>query len=374
MKLSLVMPTHRADALAMSRCLHLASLAGDALEVVISDNSGDAAKRERLAALAGPAVRVVANAPCTAAENFAAGFAASSGKFVHFVADDDFILPTGVRRLVKALHSPAAADPDVVAFAGEYLLESEAGVRHVAVDTLGHPDPVARMRAFLGASMGVLFYSAIRREFLRLQFALLGSLPIAASHHDQLMCALLVASGRVVPVPGTVYVYDETQWKEYDDALESDRRVYRAAGLPAAIDRLHWLLAAVEGATLLASPAVAPAIGEGGDALARLWWDEMLRRVQADARESGSAPGPAGDDARALRERWLREARFDPAATLDDVVGWLERHAPQAARAYGGFWSALQPRRNDAQPRTGAADPAIAGAGAAALSAASVKA
>lgn len=373
MKLSLVMPTHRTDALATSRCLHLASLADDGVEVVIRDNSGDPAKPDRLSALAGPAVRIVAAAPCGPSENFAAAFAASSGDFVHFVADDDFILATGVRRLARTLRALGPDAGDVVALAGDYLLESDTGVRHVSVEALGDPDPVVRMRAFLGASMGVLFYSAIRRDFLRLQFALLDSLPIAASFHDQLLCALLVASGRVVTVPGTVYVYDATQWSRADRALDSDRRVYRAAGLPPAIDRLHWLLAAVEGATLLASPALAPAIGGGGEPLARLWWDEMLRRVRADAREPGATPGAADDDARALRERRAGDDRFAPEAALDDLAEWLRRHAPQAAGPYFAFWSALQPRRNAAQRRPDAVHPTIESPEAAALSAATVR-
>lgn len=70
MQLSIVIPTHRSDLLACSRIVQACSWAGPKLQVVVRDNSGNAAKRDLLAQVKRDNCNIVYCEPCPAMENF----------------------------------------------------------------------------------------------------------------------------------------------------------------------------------------------------------------------------------------------------------------------------------------------------------------
>lgn len=341
MTLSLLMPTNRATTPALSKVLHVASLADDDIEVVICDNSGDPAKRELLEGLRHDNLKIICTEPTAPRENARRVLAQSNGNWIQFIADDDYLIESGVRQLARA--TAAIEDGSgVVAAAGGYFVESTKGVSSLRYQGLDSARGFDRLRSFVStAAPNLLYYGALRRDFAELSLVLQGELPFYLSYHDQVMSALMLAVGKVQPVTQYVYLYDLGAWETRTGALAIDRSFQQRAGLPLSTDLLQWLMCAAEGASLLSSTCFADLIGEDGPRLSTLWLQHNHHRFRHDNRTAGLDACPWIDQARQVHAKWDRRASLDTAELLADIAGFLAAAGVEKAEDYHCFWSGL---------------------------------
>ncbi|MBK8763189.1 MAG: glycosyltransferase [Burkholderiaceae bacterium] len=341
MTLSLLMPTNRASVPALSKVLHVASLASADIEVVIADNSGDDAKRRLLAGLRSDTVKVVSTEPTAPRVNAQRVLDESSGKWIQFIADDDYLIESGLRKL--ASFAEAIEDGSgVVAATGGFFVESPNGVSSLRYAGLDAPRGLDRLRAFVStAAPNLLYYGALRRDFVELSLVLQGQLPFNLSYHDQVISALMLAVGKVLPVPQYVYLYDLGGWSTRNGSRAIDRGYQQRAGLPLSTDLLQWLMCGAEGASLLASATFQELVGDEGPLMAALWLEHNHHRFRHDNRSEGLQACPWLPQARALHAKWDRKARLESGELLDDVAAFLREAGVEQADAYHQFWSGL---------------------------------
>ncbi len=341
MTLSLLMPTNRATVPALSKVLHVASLASDDIEVVICDNSGDAAKREMLASLKQDGLKIVCTDPTPPRENARRVLDESSGNWIQFIADDDFLIQSGVRELARATAN-IGDGTGVVAAAGGYFVESTKGLTSLRYQGLDAPRGFDRLRSFVTTpAPNLLYYGALRRDFVELSLVLQSELPFYLSYHDQVISALMLSVGRVQPVTPFVYLYDLGAWETRQGSLSIDRAFQARAGLPASVDLLQWLMCAAEGASLLASRSFEDLIGAEGAKLATLWLAHNHHRFRHDNRIAGLQDCPHVAAARTVHAKWDRRASLDGAELLADIAGFLTEAGVERAEEYHRFWSGL---------------------------------
>ena len=337
--LSVVIPSNRTSLATEARILQACSWAGDAVEVVVRDNSGDAGKRRLLAAIDRPNCRLIAAEPCDADTNFRGALDASSGDFVVFLGDDDAAFDRGVAAMA-AMAGQAFADPSIVGLTGAYALE-ETRVSHIVSYTgVDAADVVQRIDGFLGyQGPNLLFYSAVRRQLLVDAFDFMARHPAVMPFNDNLFTLIYLLGGRFLHAGRLAFIYDNTNWDAAQTGVASDLRYYAAAGLNDPIIRqIHWLLCGFEGAML----AMRSRFGAGASpaqrqAVAAKWFELMFRRFAGDRRQSfGSA---LAAPAQAIVDRMLAGfPRFDLDAMLADICAYIALFAPEKAEAYGRFW------------------------------------
>jgi glycosyltransferase involved in cell wall biosynthesis len=341
LKISIVIPTHRSSNSALARILECSNLDPDRFEVIVRDNSGNAAKHGILEATRTPAVVLSKVEDRGAFENSIESLKRATGDWVYFMADDDWISTRALSR-VHDLALAVGGDRTISCIAGTYFLEtsSNAGLlRYTGIDS---QDAAARLTAYFDASApNVLFYSAVRRDIARFCFDFLGRLPFKFSYHDQLVSMVYLAAGRVVQIDGVIYFYDLGEWETAEKTLAKDRSMYRAAGLPPEVDRLHHLLCAMEGGFLINSQFGASLIPADHARLLQIWFGNMFQRFRQAPRPEDYPSGAVNDSMRAVARKWQSQETVDLNELLVDVCDAIESADPDAAQRYFQFWSTL---------------------------------
>ncbi|MFO1200177.1 MAG: glycosyltransferase [Burkholderiaceae bacterium] len=341
MTTSVLVPTHRTTPAALARVMQAASLASDDVEVVIVDNSGDARKRDVVGGLAGPRVKVVCTDVTDGVANAQRAFDESSGQWIQWFADDDFILDSGMRHLAERARTFADGDGTVAACGG-FLVESRAGIATLRYEGLDADRGVERLLRFVRTvGPNLLFYGVLKRDFVQTYMTVLSMLPFSLSYHDQVVSTLMLAVGRLRSIPQFVYLYDLGRWESREGSISVDRGYLNNAGLPPACDRILWLMCGLEGARLLRSRAFAGLIGAEGVPMAELWSLHNHAKLRADPRGDGLAGTPGDEAAAALRAKWCARASIEADEALDDVAGFLRDCGVAKADAYHEFWSGL---------------------------------
>jgi hypothetical protein len=338
MRLSIVIPTNRTTPLAQATILRACSWASAETEVIVRDNSGDAAKRKWLRALKPLSGQVLISEPCDVNTNFREAFAAATGDFVLFFGDDDSAFDRGVAAMATAA-GRWALDPAVAAITGAFVLEQSPGSSLVTYDGIGSADVTQRVAGYLAyQGPNVIFYSAVRRELIAAVWDFFDGHPFAFSFHDHFFPLIYLLGGRFESVRRLTFVYDNGNWESAEAGAKSDLRVYAAAGLDPAIRQLHWFLCGFEGAWIILftrfGAAHSPAERQ---AMANRWFEVMIRRFAGDrGRTFGS---PLDGAASALCAKWLAAGgRFELPEVLDEICGFLALMSPEKAEAYRSFW------------------------------------
>lgn len=86
MQLSIIIPTHRHDLLALSRIAQACSWARPDIEVIVRDNSGNAEKRAALKHLQREHCTIISVDECEPRENFVESLRLAKGEFVFMLA------------------------------------------------------------------------------------------------------------------------------------------------------------------------------------------------------------------------------------------------------------------------------------------------
>lgn len=334
------MPTHRSSPSAIARILELAALDSDKFEVIIQDTSGDPTKRAMLETVQPNSLSLhfVENAGIFS--NAQRALQRATEDFVFIAADDDWIFIKAMQQL-HAVVAQIAEDQSIVGVTGGYIIEYASANRTFHYDDLNAPQGANRVLGFLRANTSnVLYYSVIRREILSFCYGLIERIPFKLSFDDQLLVALILAHGKMEQIPSLIYAYDNGVWDTLEGSVAKDQSIYHQAGLPAALDPLHWLLCGLEGALLLNSRPMADRGVVGAAAIGSLWMSAMYQRFRA------ARPSPFVDDAlsrevHVLRTKWLAQSEIATSELLLDICNAVELKDPDASSRYFQFWSTI---------------------------------
>ncbi|MVA70424.1 glycosyltransferase [Agrobacterium vitis] len=241
-ELTICMPSHRpldGSRAAIDSALAFCE-ARDAL-LVVSDNSGDAAKKAYLQALS-PRLTYVASEAQTAFANMFNAVEAASTPFIMPMGDDDEIL-------AEADQAPFDLDDLPFDYVGvlpvteSFLQRSETG--SVQAFALEEYDPGERMLAYLQNSPtnNGGFYSILRREvWLATMDLFLRSHPTQAATCDWAVALSLFSTGKMAHDPSIRYRYNAAKWADKAQ-IDAERKVMLLeAGLPESAVHYEMLL------------------------------------------------------------------------------------------------------------------------------------
>ncbi|GEO85858.1 MULTISPECIES: hypothetical protein [Alphaproteobacteria] len=237
--LSICIPSNRPYAssrLALESALIYAEKTG--ARVIIADNSGDPEKRARFEG-ASPCLTYLDTSGYSALDNGLAAFEKADTPFLMPMGDDDVLhLHPGQERL----RLDSLAD-DVIAVRPSTLLWTATdGVVTVKQFTLDETDAGDRIIAYNRSAQGdnTLYYSIWRSApFTHVWRMLRDHHPTRGAYCDWALVLSLVATGRVVHDPATLYRYDLGRWRDESSILATKLSLYRDVGLPAEASMRH---------------------------------------------------------------------------------------------------------------------------------------
>jgi hypothetical protein len=351
-QLSILLPTHRHDLLACSRIAQVCSWAAPDIEVIVRDNSGHAQKRELLAQFSRMQpdnCNIVIAEPCGVLENFAELLRIAKGEFIYVLADDDFGFDHAIAPLSR-MAAEAANDPSVAGITGAYLIEGSNGSSISGYQDTDSTDVAARVTGYLKyPGPNALLYSVVRRELVKRIVAFMGTMPFLFSFHDQVVCLLYLLNGKFVRLKRLLYLYDMGPWQDAETAQKRDLEFYTGAGLDPAINKLHWLLCAFEGAVLVRNSDLFPDYPLAQrQPIADFWFSTMFARFKRDRRQAfGSS---LTDEAESLCVRLqgsIGQLTFQ--SMLTEICNFMARSSDNHAQSYFDFWDAVVNRRKPAE-------------------------
>jgi hypothetical protein len=341
MQLSILIPSHRADPLTCARLAQACSWAGPQVEVVIRDNSCDAAKRDLLAQFSREHCNLVFADECGPMENYAETLNLAQGEFVFFVADDDLAFDRAIAALPEAI-AASANDSSVAGITGLYAVETSKNSAVGGYQEVDASDAAARLNAYLSfGGPNLLIYSAIRRTIISRVFNFVHCMPFSFSFHDQIVCMLYLLNGKFVKLNRLLYLYDNSEWETAEKAQKRDLDFYKAAGVDPALNKLQWFVCGFEGAVLIRNsdlfPDHAPAQRQ---VMADRWFGTMYQRFVRIPRDGFGSPH--ADHAEALRTKWKTSAgQLSFEGMLVELCGFLALSSEDHARKYLDFWKPI---------------------------------
>lgn len=363
MRLSVLIPSYRSDLVACARIVQACSWAGPELEVIVRDNSGDAAKRSLLGQIRRDNCNIILTDPCPAIENYTEVLRLAQGEFAYIVADDDL----GFDRAITALPGiidRIIDDASIVGITGSYAVEHSKGSSVIAYPGVDSDDVVNRVSGYLSQhTVNALVYSPVRRQLLQTTFNFMRAMPFAFSFHDQITCLLYLLIGKFTRLNRLMYLYDVGEWESPDSAQERDLAFYRAANLDPAINKLHWLLCAFEGAVLIRNADFIPDYPlQQRQAMADRWFSTMFMRFTNSRRTA--AESRFVREADTLCNKWKSATgQLSFPNLLIDIGDFIALSSLANAEKYLAFWHYFVAKGSSTQPRQIAERKTIAGMG-----------
>jgi Glycosyl transferase family 2 len=345
MQLSVLLPTHRHGLLACSRIAQACSWAGPEVEVIVRDNSGDRQKRALLPQFKRDNCNIIIAEPCDSLTNISEILRLAKGDFIFIIGDDDFCFDHAIAALPDTI-AQIGADQSVIGVTGAYAVEFSQRSAVAEYKNLDADDPATRVTGLLSHSgPNVLQYAPVRRELVQRAFGFLRTQPFLFSFHDQVNCLLFVLNGKFVSINRFLYLYDMGPWEHGQSAQERDVSFYKDAGFDPAINKLHWILCAFEGATLIRNADLFPDYPlTQRQAIADRWFAAMFYRFKNDARLTfGSSLAGKADQlcANLLQSR----GQMSFSGILSQLCGFMAMSSKINAQRYADFWSAAIDRR-----------------------------
>lgn len=340
MQLSILIGTNRPGLLACSRIAQACSWAGPDVEVIIRDNSGNAEKAALLPQFQRENCNIIIAEPCDPLTNISAIMGLAKGEFIFILADDDAYFDHAIAALPGVI-AQAKDDPSVVGITGTYAIELAQQSGAVEYKNIDSDDLTTRIAGFLTYSgPNILQYAPVRRELVLRIFNFLKSQPFLFSFHDQINCLLYLMNGKFVSLKRFLYLYELGPWEKTETAQERDVAFYKAAGLDPAINKLHWLLCAFEGAVLIRNSDLFPNYPLAQrQPIADLWFSQVFQRFLGHQRLTFGSPFTEQADGfcEALKSA---SGSLSFESLLTGITGFMAQFSEQSAERYFDFWSA----------------------------------
>lgn len=341
MQLSILIGTNRSSLLACSRIAQACSWAGQNIEVIIRDNSGDARKRALLPQFQRDNCNIIIAEPCDALTNVTEIINLARGEFVFLLGDDDFGFDQAIAALPKTI-AQLSHDQSVAGITGIYAIESPDASAVVDYKNIDSADAIVRLAGYLECGgPNVMIYAPVRREIFKRVFAFTKKLPFLFSFHDQIICLLYLLNGRFVRLNRLLYLYDAGPWSAAESAQKRDLGFYQTAGLDPAINKLHWFICAFEGAVLIRNSDIFSSVPLGQrQAMADIWFSTMYRRFQGNPRYTFDST--FADEAEKLCTK-LRavSGQLSFQSMLAAISGFISLFSKSRAQTYFDFWDAI---------------------------------
>jgi hypothetical protein len=337
-RLSIVMPTNRDNLAAISRITQACSLAGPSTEVIIRDNSGSASKRRLLAQIEKENCHIIISDPCGVHENWWEAFEKAKGDFVMFICDDDICFDRGIAVLPQMIEG-VIDDASVAGIVGATIVYGARGISTTLCDAFDADNAPARLSLVLSSgNTSSILYSPVRRKVLKWTIETIRQKPFRFSFDDQLSVLLYILQGRFVPLDRLLYCYDPGNWEFLATAQQEHLKYYIGTSLDPALNKLHWLLCAFEGAALIRNlpPLSAYSLSQRQQ-MADCWFSYMFTKFQQSKQEDlGSA---FAADAEKLCVKWKAAAgQLSFEALLADICQFLMLFSVQDAMRYFAYW------------------------------------
>jgi hypothetical protein len=345
MRLSILIATNRKGLLPCSRIAQACSWASPDIEVIVRDNSGDAAKREFLAHCEGEHRKIVIAEPCDMVTNFTETLRLASGEFIFVLADDDFCFDHAIAAMPGMLRDHGG-DPSVVGVTGAYAVEGSNGTAVIAYPNTDSDDVVARVTGYLGqAGPNVMLYAPLRKAMVERVFTFIHSMPVFFSFHDQILSLIYLMTGKYVRLKRLLYLYDVGLWENIESAQRRDVDFYRDSGLDPAVNKLHWFMCGFEGAVLARNSDIFPDRPMAQrQAVADRWFSAMFARFKANPRLTFDSPY-AGAAEHLCAKLQASTGQMSFVDMLAEVSGLMALSSQAKAQEYFDFWHATINRR-----------------------------
>lgn len=335
-QLSIVMPSNRslkASKGAIESALRFAAKTG--CRFILSDNSGDVEKR-RYFEHHSPNMTYVVPPNDDALLNQMTALSHVETPFLIPMGDDDEIYSLDGRQPIDLAGIPS----DVIGIRPRTLVWTiDNGVRQTERFEISAFDAGERLLEYNGKARGnnSIYYSIFRTDVFR------GLLKLFAEHHptcgaycDWAITFALVAAGRVVFDPSTIYRYDLGRWAEKQSAIETKRNLFLQSGLPGDTEKFSALLRFLDVHCFLATEILPLSAGMRSNAVAtnaRLALSTFLREVKNAPQNYGAEVLRIADEI-AQASDIARAVELSFSMTDEILPGLGERYARfyQAAR------------------------------------------
>lgn len=283
--LSIIMPSHRN--LKQARAAIDSALtycrARDAI-LIVSDNSGDPAKRSHYAQVSGPLIWIDGgDAPIFA--NLVLALDAATTPFVMPMGDDDAI---EVVEGEPPFDLASLASDHAGVFPRSLVFSARRGVMQTKELAVTAEDADGRMEQYIAGAQGnnSFYYSMFRRAFYQpLMHAFVEHHPTRGLYSDWALLLSLVCYGKMARDGATLFRYNMENWDSADRIAQMRDRLFHDAGLPPEAVRFEPLLMYLDTfvfAMRLAGPVPKAERPKLGAAITRRLLGSFLAKVAAE--------------------------------------------------------------------------------------------
>lgn len=231
-QLSILIPSNRplkTSAASLESALIYAEKTG--AQVIVADNSGDPDKRRHFQN-ASSHLTYIHTEGYDARRNFLTTMEAAKTPYVLSMGDDDELYSLDGRQRVDL----AALPEDVIGVRPVTMVWTmQEGARTMEKFPLDAENSDDRIRQFMKAAPrnNCIFYSAFRRELLTNLYRKFNEChPTLGDYCDWVLVYCLIASGRILHEPATLFRYDLGRWSEKTSLEDTKLLLFRRAGLP----------------------------------------------------------------------------------------------------------------------------------------------
>ncbi|SMC94193.1 hypothetical protein [Rhizobium sp. RU36D] len=200
-------------------------------QVIVADNSGDPDKKRHFEN-ASPHLTYIDTDGFDARRNFLTTMETANTPYVLAMGDDDELYSLDGRRRVDLADLPN----DVVGVRPVTMVWTvQDGARSIEKFPLDAENADDRIRQLVKAAPrnNSVFYSAFRRELLVSLYRKFNAChPTLGDYCDWVLIYCLIASGRILHEPATLFRYDLGRWAEKSSLEETKLLLFRRAGLP----------------------------------------------------------------------------------------------------------------------------------------------
>ena len=241
-RLTLAIPTNRGLAAVEENLLNVIRISGKKkCKLVVSDNSGDGEKQQRLSKILGDAYHLSGEAE--GAGNWAFALSKVQTDFVGFVADDDWLVD-----LPEA--DPKIVPNDYVCMMPQVLISApNLGPYSYKNFNLNQESPFARLELYAVQSAGAnsILYGFWRKDLLENMYRISLKHPCPAGYQDWVISEAMLAEGKVLSLGSLLYCYNNNNWFGPQDAIKGElQQLLRRADLPPALADLDGYLRIID--------------------------------------------------------------------------------------------------------------------------------
>jgi hypothetical protein len=240
--LSILMPSNR-DLAGSRRSIETALAFCEQRDglLIVSDNSGDKAKR-RLLEKASPRLRYIQPADSHLHTNLRSVLAAAETEFLMMMGDDDelFVSPKDVPLDLASLPADWVGVRPLIA-----VMNSAGKVIRVKDFGIEDETPGGRVMRYNDKSGGdnAAFYSIFRRKpYIDLFSFFLDHHPLKAGYCDWALASVMFSYGKLPYDPGVVFKYNYHQWDNEEKIGRQVDALYAGVGLPETARHFKLLL------------------------------------------------------------------------------------------------------------------------------------